>query len=542
MIFSKKFRRFLFFPLFCFAIIFVISLMEHHNISFKDGIICVLFIFFIHNWLNKKYLLNQISNKYINQKKLLKNIFMHCHDLIYQKDPDSKYIDCNPYMREMLNISQTENLTGKTDFDFFPENTAEILRKYDKKVIEDKQVISFKIEKKLPEKETKIYETLLSPVIEKDNIKGIIGIMRDITQLEQLREQALIQNAQLNSILNNVPFVIYLKDLEGKIITGNKKLAENFNLPIEEIKGLKPAESFFKEIADEIQKEDAIVITEKRGISVNIKLKGEHWFNITKAPIFNSKNDVIGIIVHARNIDDEKKLEAQKETLVATLTHDLKTPTNAQTRAMNILLDESLGPLNEDQKDIIQMTLESNIYMLNMISTILETFKSDSESPILKIDSFDFVELVNTTCKEVSNLADAKKQNIILKSNIKNPIISADKLQVKRAIMNLVSNAITYGFEKTDIEVTLDEDENSTKFDIKNSARYISEENINEIFEKYKTSENARFNKASTGLGLYLSKQIIKGHKGEIHASSTKDETCIFGFSLPKTQQTTVKK
>ena len=72
--------------------------------------------------------------------------------------------------------------------------------------------------------ETKIYDSLLAPIVKKDEISGVLGILRDVTTVEQLKERILIQNAQLNSILDNIPFMLYMKDLEGRVITCNSRV------------------------------------------------------------------------------------------------------------------------------------------------------------------------------------------------------------------------------------------------------------------------------------------------------------------------------
>ena len=100
--------------------------------------------------------------------------------------------------------------------------------------------------------------------------------------------------------------------------------------------------------------------------------------------------------------------------------------------------------------------------------------------------------------------------------------------------MNLLGNAITYGFEKSDIIVNISQKENNIIFNVINKGYHISDAKLNEIFEKYKTNENAKFNKASTGLGLYLSKKIITAHRGKIYAQSTENNICTFGFCIPR--------
>ena len=320
-------------------LIFITFLINHPkiNLSLKDAAVISLFVFWIHSLIDKKYLLNKLSQKFNNQKSLIKNLFINCPNLIYLKDKNFNYIDCNPQMKKLICVDGQSNISGKNDFDVFPSDIAETLRQYDKKVIEKGEVVSYKIEKKLFTGETKIYDTLLAPTMNKDKISGVLGIMRDITQTEALREKYIIKNAQLNSILDNVPFVIYLKDIEGRVIACNKILENYINQPVKNVIGTNLSDTFLKDISDRIKKEDAQIIKEKKKISYesNMRIFGKEkaWYSVTKSPIFNDENEVIGIIVYFINIDDEKKLQARKETFVATLTHDLKTPTTAQMNA-----------------------------------------------------------------------------------------------------------------------------------------------------------------------------------------------------------------
>src|SRR5574344_1629690 len=126
--------------------------------------------------------------------------------------------------------------------------------------------------------------------------------------------------------------------------------------------------------------------------------------------------------------------------------------------------------------------------MYSMISTILDTYKSESGKQVLNKSEFNFVELVNITCKEITNLATMKNQNLVINTQNDVFILNADKLQIKRAVVNLVSNAITYGLENTKIELQIYENENNIIMEVKNQSKCITQEQLKEVFEKYKTA------------------------------------------------------
>ena len=173
--------------------------------------------------------------------------------------------------------------------------------------------------------------------------------------------------------------------------------------------------------------------------------------------------------------------------------------------------------------------------MYDLIFTILDTYLYDNGQIKINSEEFEITKLIDEAVSEISNLLVENEQNIIIKSNLADNKINGDKFQLKRVIINLLSNAIIYGNKKSNIELKLDEDVNNFSLSVKNKSNYIPEDKINDLYEKFKRKDNIKFQKSGTGLGLYLSKQIIVQHNGNIFAKSDKEEqSCTFGFSLPK--------
>lgn len=530
-------RKIFFYLVFSAFIIWMI-VEPNINLTISDGSLIVLFVFLFQSTIDKRYLLEKVFDKLTKQKVLLNNLFTNCSDLIYMKDEELNYIDCNSAMKHLFGIELSKDITGLSDYDLLPLQSAQNIRSFDEQALFNGQTVSFKFEKTLPNGEIRVYDALIAPITFDSRISGVLGIMRDITNNEVLNDKITLQNAQLNSILDNIPFMVYMKDLNGKIIVANKQVANFVAQPLDSIVGVDPTESYSRDFIEKIRQEDAEVINTKATLInefvSNRFTEDKKWFQTIKSPILNDEQDVIGILVTIKNIDEEKKLQAQKETFVASLTHDLKTPTIAQMNAMKLLMNGSLGELNNEQKEIVQLSLDSNIYMADMLSTVLATYKSESGECALSLEKFDFAQLVSKVGDELLNLAKSKNQSFIFKYDLDDSMIYADKLQIKRATVNLISNAITYGYDGTQIDISVYENDKYVCFDVKNKSKYIPQERLKEIFEKYKSKESEKFNKVSTGLGLYLTKKIINDHNGGIHASSLEDGTCTFGFIIPK--------
>ena len=357
----------------------------------------------------------------------------------------------------------------------------------------------------------------------------------DNLRTKQINENFVTQYTQMDSVINNSPFIIFLKDTNGKILLANNQFAKFLNTKTEKIIG-KNIYKIYENAQPDIE-EDKIILTTGNSSSSERQVEINHtkyWFKITKIPIKNILGKVVKIVVILVNTDTEKEIEGSKSSYIATLTHDLKTPTNAQLQAANLLLSGILGDLSEEQKEIITQMKSSCNYMNELIFTILDSYQYESGETKIIPERFDLVELVQTITESLSNLLSVKEQQIRIYPDKKEIYIIADKFQIKRVIVNFLGNAITYGFKNSIINISIKDQTSSICLNVRNKSEYIPQDKLKEIFEKYKHNSDAKYQKTATGLGLYLSKQIIDAHNGKVYAKSDKNQTCDFGFELPK--------
>lgn len=233
------------------------------------------------------------------------------------------------------------------------------------------------------------------------------------------------------------------------------------------------------------------------------------------------------------NIKQGKEQDMQKQSFLANLVHDLKTPTNAQLSTLKMLNNEAFGSLNSEQRKMITLTHESCKYMSDLIGTIMDTYSHDNGEIHLQKINFDIIELIEEISDELKSLYVHNNQEIEFRKDLSSYTINADKLQIKRVLANLLTNAITYGYDNTIITINLRISNNNLEIFVKNISKQIPEKELTTIFDRYQMTQYAKYNKTGNGLGLYLSKKIIELHKGKIYAKSFDDGTCIFGFNIP---------
>ena len=474
-----------------------------------------------------------IAKRALFHKELISAICNSSQDLIVYKDFNGRYLYCNQVFLDTVNKT-LEDIKGKSEADLFSEKDAAEFNKISKRVLKGK-VIRKKVE---IETGDKIYDITATPLVLTKGVLGALIIAKDVTHEEKLKSDLEDKEQMFRSVLQGMPIATYLKDLNGNVYYENKMAIDFLGLSDSDNAN---KWNYEEKRADEISKEDNEIINESKCIvrekQITLKNNDTRWFKVTKCPIINHEKKVIGICSVARDIDAEKTAAEQRETYVATLTHDLKTPTIAQIKALDLLLNDHMGPLNNEQRELLTLTKDSCNFMYEMLSTLLSTYKYENGDYTLNCEKCNIISLAEESINELEAIIKEKNVTIHINKEGGQFDTECDRMQIKRVLTNILGNAISYAYDNTQIAVTIKQDENGICFEAKNESAYINPETMNNLFKKY-VSHAAKFNKIGVGLGLYLSKQIINAHDGNIYAKSFEDNHNIFGFVLPLINKT----
>lgn len=353
----------------------------------------------------------------------------------------------------------------------------------------------------------------------------------------------------LRLVFKDCPDGIVFKDKNLCYKVVNKAYCNFYNIKNEnDFIGKKENIYIPKEIMKLVHSADQEVMNTCTPINYVININPEVLLNVTSFPIIHN-NIFAGLISifkditheealkeefvnkHLKYLDSERKLQTQRETFVASLGHDLKNPTIAQIRSLELLLKGSFGEISFEQREILEMVLDSCRYMNSMLATLLSTYKNSDGIINLNPTVFSFENLVQECISEMIYLAKEKGISIRVDMSVIREI-TADKIQLKRVIMNLLSNGIKYAYKNTELKIKVRVNKKRAEFKFENISPYISKDKQKAIFAQYVSYADTH-KEIGIGLGLYASKKIIEAHKGEIFVKSYKDERNIFGFSIP---------
>lgn len=352
---------------------------------------------------------------------------------------------------------------------------------------------------------------------------------------------------KLKLVLGNTDDGIFALDKDDKIIT--------FNKIMEEMTGFLESEVINKDVDDFVKifdKENKPILCRTycstfRSIghgapgykAENLILSGnnrQYNIRIVSSAVEETKADV-SCIVTIHDITKQKELETMKFDFVSIAAHELRTPLTAIRGYLSILIDElqESEKLTTEQKSYLQKTYLSSNQLYALVENLLSVSRIERGNVRLTYETVEWAALVKET---VDNFTDfAKSHNISLTFVPINSStrVDIDKVMMGEVLSNLLDNAIKYTFSGGSIVVFLEVSDKFVTTHVKDSGQGIPRESLPHLFTKFYRVEGVQEGAHGTGLGLYISKEIVNMHGGEIWVDSIQGKGSTFNFSIPKT-------
>lgn len=355
-----------------------------------------------------------------------------------------------------------------------------------------------------------------------DSINRMVETLNDREHMIiEYQGELMKQNKLLESVINSLSDGILIVNEKGSILRATPKISSWF--------GVKGAELLGKNVYDYIKIDGEFAIDKLINRDIFIPHTPTNNFVITsKRLTLEDKKRFVFII---KDVTNERELEKLKEDFVATLTHDLKVPIVAESNIINFLLEGRFGDVNEKQNVALMNMKASNQELVELVQILLETYKIKETGVKLLKENIKLNAFITQIIEEVRPIALNSSIDINFESD-RDIKVFADPLQLERVIKNLISNAISHSNTKENIDIKIGELPGYITISVIDYGQGISENEIKLIFNKYYSAAK-KFRKIGTGLGLYLSQQIIKSHNGEITVTSEENVRTEFCVKLP---------
>ena len=233
------------------------------------------------------------------------------------------------------------------------------------------------------------------------------------------------------------------------------------------------------------------------------------------------------------------KNEKYKNNYFINLSHELRTPLNVIISIEQLITNlNSTSKIPKDKLDYYMGTLRKNSdRLLNLINNIIDTSKIDSGSYRLNIKENDIVYLVEEIVFSMKEFIESKGIELVVDPEVEEKIIWCDKSEIEKCIVNLIGNAAKFTYQGGKIEVRIFDLGEKVKISVKDTGIGIDKKYHKTIFDRFSQAyDNISEENGGSGLGLTLTKQLVKLHKGEIYLKSELNKGSEFIIILPVKQ------
>ena len=497
-----------------------------------------------------------ISERKQNEERLKESEqrFRHMADrapgLIWMSDKDKNMTYLNKRWSEFRGKPAEEEY-GKLWFDAVHEaDRNRLIKKYNKA---HSNIKEFEIEYRL-ERFDGIYRWFLGQGVPRfdseGNFQGYIGISLDVTDRKEVQKQLKESKDQLQIIFQNVADAVTVTDHTGRTIYLNDKAAEMLEYPSANALIAEDEKKLIKELTAKYEARDetgrvlapeempgARILKGERDIDMVFELhnkienKGKWYLMKSRAILDDNKNLRLAVNVIS-DITYSKLREKQKDEFMSIASHELKTPITTIKAFTQILLQRSKKQNDNQNLNYLEKMDKQVNNLTNLVSDLLDVSRIQAGKMSLEKEVFDINELLNDT---INNLQITHPSHKLIKQGEIKAEINADKRRIEQVLINLINNAVKYSPNGDKVEINIEKvvDKN-VNISIKDYGIGINKNDQKKIFKRFYVSEENRENRFfGLGLGLFISSEIIKRHKGEINVESTKGKGSTFTISLP---------
>lgn len=408
--------------------------------------------------------------------------------------------------------------------------------------ISDVKEFQKKLEEKVQEKMEEVEEKT------KEIAESRLALMNILEETEVAWKRAEHEQAKTLAVINSFVDGLLIFDSNGIFLMGNPEAEKLLDTKLGKLEGKRVIDfkgnEYLLSLVDVLLKDSLFNKKvknddKKEGFKrEEIKVAKDQTIEISIVQTM-SKQKKIGMLVGLHNITREKMIEAMKSEFVSIAAHQLRTPLSAIKWTMTMLIDGDVGDLNKQQKEMVEKIYISNERMVRLINDLLNVSRIEEGRYIYKPELAHIEDIMESLLDSYKQEISKRKISLkIQKPKKKTGTIAVDVEKITLVIQNFIDNAMKYSKKGGGIVISIKEINKKIEFSVKDSGVGIPKKQQNRLFGKFFRADNViRMETEGSGLGLFICKNIIIAHGGDIWFESEENKGSTFYFNLPVTDK-----
>ena len=506
--------------------------------------------------------------------------------VIQANDPEFTFVEVSRAHSEMTGVSR-QNIVGRPFFEVFPD----VSEKYKRTGVSDiAETFRRVIRTKKPQMFTifrydiadnkgnfveKYWRPAHYPILGKDGkVAFILQSSYDVTEQLSASRQLEETQARLEDALNIGKVGSWLWDIDRDIVVTNRSLADLLEIDTVQAAAGLPLHIFtdaiyhadrprvLREIDDSVKQHKNFeseyriesasgqihwvlargrLEIEKNGMArfpgVIVDITERHTLEtkIEEATLRDELNKRESALLLRRN-EELESLTRTKDEFVALASHQLRTPATAVKQYIGMVLQGYVGEVTETQLDMLERAFQSNERQIQIINQILNAARVDTGRLVMTPAPLNIHTQLTGIVEEMRGAVELRGHSFSVHLGTKSIEVYADAGYMRMAIENIIHNAIIYTPSPGSIEVRLKKTAGKVEVMVSNNGVGIKKTDIKKLFTKFTRIHNPLSVEAGgSGIGLYLTAEIVRLHGGSITVSSRLHHGTTFTISLPRT-------
>ncbi|SKB30510.1 PAS domain-containing protein [Daejeonella lutea] len=331
-------------------------------------------------------------------------------------------------------------------------------------------------------------------------------------------------------MLNAIPQQVWTASPDGSLDYVNQVVCDDFGYNTEEIVGHGWQKFIHPADIDECIKAWSASLQTGNPYMVEFRLQfhdGTYRWHLARAVPFVEDGEIKLWLGTNTDIEIQKENEIKKDEFLSIASHELKTPLTS-IKAFNQLLQRVKEP--DKVEKFVQKSAEHISRLERLISDLLDVTKINAGKMQYNMEPFNFGGMVR---ESVNILRHTAPDHEVILESVADIEYTGDKFRLELVINNFISNAIKYSPEGKKIIVNCRIEEGNIVFSVQDFGVGIAEENLDKLFDRYYRVDNTAMRFEGLGLGLFISSEILKRHKGSFWIEGREGEGSTFYFGLP---------
>ena len=377
------------------------------------------------------------------------------------------------------------------------------------------------------------------PVAELDTVAAEFNKMAErLEQFEKLNVERLIyEKSKTEAIIESIEDGIVLIDPQGIVTHINETAGIIIGIEREEALGspfddLNSNHPHYLRVRDALRSVAATPGDSPR-IEVDLHVRGrDHTYVLKAVPLRHTDGQALGTILILQDITYLRDKDRARVNLVATLSHELKTPLTSLALSAG-LLERSKDDLKPKEQELLASISEDIGRIRRLAEDLLDLARGSSKMITIRNLEIDLCQLVRMVLKTFRLQADEKHVVLSTDASESIPKIHGDPIKLFWAVSNLIANALRYTPAGGSISISSEHVANAVRLKVSDTGPGIAQEIKDHLFERFTQWNGNGVEPGSSGLGLAIVKEIVEGHGGRIFVDSTLGKGTCFTLELP---------